>query len=325
MNALPGRACPLDYRYGAAAVAGAPTFEAETLYVVGGLYGNLAALDEIERMAADEAGPVTILFNGDFNWFNVGNAGFAEINRRVLAHRATAGNVEAELVRADAEAGCGCAYPASVDQATVERSNAIHARLCETALRHPGILARLAALPRLGRCRVGRATVGIVHGDAESLAGWDFDIAALDRHGVADALAAQFHAAAVDVFACSHTCLPVFRQVPSRHGPGLIANTGAAGMPNFRGARHGVITRVSQHPSPTRPLYGTRVADANVDALAVRYDHARFAAEFVADWPAGSPAHLSYWQRIADGPQHDIECAAPRLAGAFAGAACAST
>jgi hypothetical protein len=213
---MPGRICPLDYRYGPAAIATAPPFEAETLYVVGGLYGNLAALDEIERMAADEAGPVTIIFNGDFNWFNAGDAGFAEINRRVLAHRATAGNVEAELVRADAEAGCGCAYPASVDQAIVERSNAIHARLRETALRHPDILDLLAALPRVARCRVGRATVGIVHGDAESLAGWGFDVVALDRPGADDALAAQLRAAVVDVFACSHTCLPVFRLVRSR-------------------------------------------------------------------------------------------------------------
>lgn len=322
---MPGRTCPLDYRYGPAAIAAAPPFEAETLYVVGGLYGNLAALDEIERMAADEAAPVTIIFNGDFNWFNAGDAGFAEINRRVLAHHATVGNVEAELVRAEADTGCGCAYPASVDQAIVERSNAIHARLRETALRHPGILDRLAALPRVARCRVGRATVGIVHGDAESLAGWGFDVAALDRPGADDALAAQLRAAAADVFACSHTCLPVFRQVALEQGAGLIANNGAAGMPNFRGERAGVITRISRHPASKRPLYGTCVADAHVDALPVRYDHARFAADFLADWPAGSPAHLSYWQRIADGPQHDLARAAPRPAGTLAGTACATS
>jgi len=321
---MPGRACPLDYRYGPAAIAAAPAFEAETLYVVGGLYGNRAALDEIERMAACEPGQMTILFNGDFNWFNAGDGGFAEINRRVLAHRATAGNVEAELVRADTDAGCGCAYPETVDQAVVERSNAIHARLRETARRHPVIVDRLAALPRFARCRVGNATVGIVHGDAESLAGWGFDIAALDRPGAADTLAAQLRAAAVDVFACSHTCLPAFRELPLGRGIGLIANNGAAGMPNFRGACLGVITRISQHPASRRPLYGTRAAGTHVDALAVHYDGARFAADFLADWPAGSPAHLSYWPRIVDGPQHDIARAAPRLAGTPA-AACEPT
>jgi hypothetical protein len=38
----------LRYRYGPAALAHAPEQTAETLYVVGGLYGNLPALAAIE-------------------------------------------------------------------------------------------------------------------------------------------------------------------------------------------------------------------------------------------------------------------------------------
>lgn len=305
---IPGRACPLDYRYGAAALAAAPEFEAETLYVIGGLYGNLAALDEIERMAACEPGPVTLVFNGDFHWFDVGDARFAAIDERVLAHRATAGNVEAELVRDEPAAGCGCAYPDTVDQATVERSNAIHARLRATAAHHPDILARLTALPRFARCRVGQARIGLVHGDADSLAGWGFDVAALECEGAEERLVARFRAAAVDVFACSHTCLPVMRE---SRGGGVVANNGAAGMPNFDDGQYGVITRISKHASPLPTLYGTRAAEAHIDALAVHYDAARFAADFLADWPPGSPAHASYWSRIAHGTRYRIERARP--------------
>ena len=107
MNA-PGRFCPARYRYGAAALATAAEVRAETVYVVGGLYGNLPALDAIEAMAAAELGPVTLFFNGDFNWFDVAPGQFAALNRRVLAHRAIQGNVEAELGPDGGAAGyCG--------------------------------------------------------------------------------------------------------------------------------------------------------------------------------------------------------------------------
>lgn len=35
-----GRVCPVRYRYGPGAIAGAPERLAETVYVIGGLYGN---------------------------------------------------------------------------------------------------------------------------------------------------------------------------------------------------------------------------------------------------------------------------------------------
>lgn len=78
-----GRVCPTRYRYGAAAIAAAPEQNAETLHVIGGLYGNLPALDAIEAMAEAEPGPVALCFNGDFNWFNVDDAGFRAINQHI--------------------------------------------------------------------------------------------------------------------------------------------------------------------------------------------------------------------------------------------------
>ena len=295
-----GRVCPTRYHYGAAAIAGAPQSSARTLYVIGGLYGNLPALDALEAMAAAEAAPVSLCFNGDFNWFNVDDAGFREINQRVLRHTALLGNVEAELSEDFDDAGCGCAYPESVDAAVVERSNRIHAALKRTAARHPDLLKRLNKLAMALRWQVGDLRVGVVHGDAESLAGWRFDAARLDDPADDAWRAAVFDKAGVDVFASSHTCLPAMRSYDCR-GKWLIANNGAAGMPNFAGERCGLLTRISTHPARDA-LYGTRVAGTFVDTIAVRYDAAAWQARFLASWPEGSPAHQSYFRRIAHGP-----------------------
>lgn len=302
MSEQAGRSCPLRYRYGAEAIASLSAIEAETLYVVGGLYGNLPALDAIEALAALEAGPVTLVFNGDFNWFNVDDAGFADINRRVLAHHAIVGNVEAELgVDGDA-AGCGCAYPAHVDSAVVERSNRIHARLKETASHHSAVLERLAVLPMIACFQVGASRIGIVHGDAESLAGWRFDVAALNNPDNRPWIVDAFRRARVDMFACTHTCLPALCRFPLGETTGVVINNGAAGMPNFKDQRCGLLTRISVRPPTGEALYGETNGGVHIHALPIRYDHDAWQAAFLANWPEGSPAWLSYYQRIMHGP-----------------------
>ena len=307
VDALPGRSCPLRYRYAPAALAAAPEQTAETLYVIGGLYGNRPALAALLQLAAHESGPVRLCFNGDFNWFNVDDAGFVAINDFVLGHDACLGNVEAELLAEDDDAGCGCAYPESVDAGTVERSNQIHHHLKQSARRHPELLRRLAGLPMLRRYRIGDQAIGVVHGDAESLAGWRFDIAALDDPANRRWIETAFAAADVDIFASSHTCLPVLRGFDR----GWVANNGAAGMPNFAGRRQGVVTRIAVSPAPTSTLYGARLGALHIDALALDYDAATWERDFLANWPAESPAYLSYWYRIVDGPNHALNQAAP--------------
>ena len=175
----PGRSCPLHYRYPPSEFQRMPDFLAETIYVIGGLYGNLAALDEIERMAAREVVKPLLAFNGDFHWFDVCDSVFGEINSRVLPHFALRGNVETELNGSSGDAGCGCTYPEEVDEADVERSNRIMSRLAETARAFPADVQRLAKLPMHAIAEVGGQRIGIVHGDAESLAGWRFSHAAL--------------------------------------------------------------------------------------------------------------------------------------------------
>lgn len=302
---VPGRTCPLHYRYGAAAISSAPLREAETLYVIGGLYGNLPALDAVEALGASEQNPVTLCFNGDFNWFNVDASGFRSINERVLRHHAILGNVEAELHTEASSSGCGCAYPDEVDSHFVDRSNQIHALLKQTAQHHPDLLANIASLPMFARYHVGSVHVGVVHGDADSLAGWRFDTSLPNQMTQDDWLYKAFKLAEVDVFASTHTCLPVLRDYLSTEHK-VIINNGAAGMPNFVGTKYGLLTRISVHPSPHVPLYGVRLREVYIDSLPVYYDSATWQQEFLTNWPAGSPAWISYFSRINDGPNHPI-------------------
>lgn len=303
----PGRSCPLHYRYTPESLNRAADFSADTLYVIGGLYGNAAALRAIEELAAAEAVTPTLVFNGDFNWFNIDAAGYRAINETVLRHHALRGNVETELANDDDDAGCGCGYPDSVSDAEVERSNTILARLRETAKAFPELRTQLAALPMNRVAQVGKLRVAIVHGDCESLAGWSYDESALrDAPGITRA-AAHCEAARVNIIASSHTCLPVALTLDAGNGSAALFNNGAAGMPNFAGTSFGVMTRISTVPAQTpATLYGTVIDGIHIDALAVHYDQTAWQAAFSANWPDGSAAELSYGKRITNGPRYGL-------------------
>jgi hypothetical protein len=310
-----GRLCPADYRYPPSVFDRPPEFAADVLYVVGGLYGNLAALDRVERLADDEG--ATVVFNGDFHWFDAGPAWFAEIEQGIARHRAMRGNVETEVGRSgDVGAGCGCAYPASVAEDVVRRSNEILIELRKTARALPGAAQRLAALPMHLVADIGGLRVGIVHGDATALAGWSFAHDALDGPAAFAMLGAIRRAAQIDVFASTHTCLAVLRDVPLHAGLLTIINNGAAGMPNFSGSRFGLISRIATTPSPHPPLYGTVRDRVHIDAIPLGYDGEAFLGRFLARWPKGSAAHSSYFKRITAGPDYSVAQAAPRPAAA---------
>jgi hypothetical protein len=306
-----GRVCPFDYVYRPAALARAADFAADTLYAVGGLYGNHAALKAVAALAARERAAPQIVFNGDFHWFDANPAWFAEIEHGVRPYRALRGNVETELARgAYVGAGCGCAYPETVDDHVVQCSNYILAQL--RAATPQAARASLHDLPMHLVAQVGGLRVGIVHGDAGSLAGWRFAQEALDNRANRRWLETVRAGSTIDVFACTHTCLAVLRDLTLEAGRLTVVNNGAAGMPNFSGSRFGVITRIATSPSPQPPLYGLARDGVHIDALAVAYDHDAFSARFRERWPEGSPAHRSYCQRIADGPDYTLAQAAPR-------------
>ena len=295
IGSRPGRSCPMAYRYSPRVFDRDPEIVAETLYVVGGLYGNVEALEALHALVAREAGGASIVFNGDFHWFDIADRDFAAIEQGVSAHLALRGNVETEIAGEESGAGCGCAYPADVSDAVVSHSNEILGLLREAARRCGGARERLARLPMHLVARVGDARVGIVHGDAVSLAGWGF---ASDR--LADSahdrwIESMLHEAHVDVFASTHTCLPALR----RYQGGVIANNGAAGMPNFP-VRAGLVTRIGRRAfGGAAAMTGAEVAGACVEIVPLEYDHERWVRRFLAAWPDGSPAHASYFARIA--------------------------
>ena len=296
----PGRVCPVEYRYSPRVFDRPPEIVSDTIYVVGGLYGNVEALERILAMAQGEPRPVTLVFNGDFHWFDVDTADFERVTAAVLAHAALRGNVETEIANEESGAGCGCAYPVDVSDAEVTRSNEILARLRETARRFPALRERLRALPMHLVAQVGEARIGIVHGDARSLAGWGFAHDRLADPAHARWLESAFHDARMDVFASTHTCLPALRAFEC----GVVSNNGAAGMPNHAGTRFGLLTRVSRHAyRGFDRMRGLEHAGVHVDVLRIDYDHDRWAGRFLASWPESSPAHASYYRRIVEGPR----------------------
>jgi hypothetical protein len=235
MPAYPGagRVCPVGYRYS---------------YVVGGLYGNREALEEILAMAERErGGDVSLIFNGDFNWLDLRAEDLTDISETVFAHIATQGNVEAELATEDSDAGCGCAYPDYVDEGVVTRSNAIMLRLRRTVMAFPGLRRRLGNLPMTLCVEVGGERIAILHGDPESLAGWNFALEAMPPEGTTSVrrIHDYFRSAGSRVFACTHTGLPYVQCFVVDGRACLIINNGAAGIPNFRATHFGVLTRIS--------------------------------------------------------------------------------
>jgi hypothetical protein len=304
-----GRSCPIDYRYDPGIFRASATVQTDCLYVVGGLYGNSAALEKVLEIFDYEPQNKHLIFNGDFNWFNTSEDHFRWINETVLRYDAIRGNVETELGRQTAGkemADCGCAYPEWVSGETVERSNTIMWRLAQTAASFPKLQGELMRLPMHRRIDVGGLPLSIVHGDAQSLSGWGFAAERLADSEHLQQVQQWFNAAEVRLFACSHTCSPVFKEVVNRQGQRcLVANNGAAGMPNLPGLCAGLMTRIATTPYRSDlSIYSTKLDELFVNAIAIPYDGLRWKTEFLAQWPVGSPAYESYWRRI-DG---DVQC-----------------
>jgi hypothetical protein len=301
----PGRSCPLAYRYGAKALAGPAALQVDTLWIAGGLYGNREALETLLDLYEGEQGSKALAFNGDFHWFDVAHEDFMHVNGAVLRHHATRGNVETELAFPSPGTGCGCGYPDWVGDAEVGRSNRIIERLRAAAASSTEALRALAALPMHLVAEVGGERVGIVHGDADSLAGWGFSQETLGTKAGIDAARAAFAAAQARIFASSHTCLPVLQSVGDAC---VVVNNGAAGMPNFSGTRFGLATRISVRPS-AGALYGAHAGALEVEARPIRYDHDAWRKRFLASWPQGTDAHASYFPRIENGPGYELTSA----------------
>ncbi len=299
-----GRSCPLAYRYTPAdlcrQVSESP---ADVLYVIGGLYGNVLALDEIERMARAEERQgrrVQLVFNGDFNWFNASDELFRAINERVLEHTVSLGNVEYELANPSPGAGCGCAYPEFVDQGVVERSNRIIERLQGVASAHPDIRQRLGDLPRYRCLMFGGLNILVLHGDPESLAGWGLAHEAF-AEGNEAGLAEWFESSGADAMVCTHTCLPVLWSGLVAEQARVVVNNGSAGMGNLRNDPRGLITRIGASAPSVEPVATLERRGLHFSLMPVAFDRRAWLGRFDALWPTGSDAEVSYRNRLLNG------------------------
>jgi len=314
-----GRVCPIDYQLSADDFTQIATKSADVLYIAGGLYGNLFALDAIEQIIGQESEAPTLVLNGDYHWFDVANEWFTQVHERTAVFDLTRGNVETELSRGgNTDAGCGCAYPDAVPTADVDRSNKIMMELGRTAQRalNAQQLADIAALPVTARYSVGSAQIAITHGDDQSLSGWSFaqdQLAETWRTG----LAGRMLDANVQIFASSHTCLPVADTAITGSGDLLaVINNGSAGMANFDSNSDGLITRIAPvdaGPSPVAPLYSAQIGAVQISAIPVRFDLAAWLDLFQSVWPVGSSADVSYMDRIRKGPLFSLNDAARGL------------
>lgn len=292
----PGRSCPLDYHLPTETFAGATDFACDTLYVVGGLYGNQQALAALKQRLLREP-DARVVFNGDAHWFDCEPALFSCIEEQIAMHTLLRGNVETELGRSHKTGnGCGCAYPEEVAEQTVDWSNAIHQQLSNCVQQLPGMAAQLAKRPATALIDVAGQRVAISHGDEQSLAGWQCDREALRSAERQQQLAEWCASNRISVLATSHTCSPA--ALASEHW--AVINNGAAGMPNFNNGRYGLATRIASQPS-LAALYRAKVGALYIEAIPLNYDHHAFLADFDRQWPAGSPAALSYRARITQG------------------------
>jgi len=197
--------------------------------------------------------------------------------------------------------GCGCSYPDDVPIAVSVRADAIVSRLKQTAADSPH-QPDLHSLPTHLTITLADATIAIVHGDLTSLNGWSLSAPSMSSPTSAQTSAQMSHAA-LDIIACTHTCLAHLTHLED----GVVANNGSAGMSNFEDSTYGVITRLAVADEPVCEaveelvVYETVHKGVRVSGVKVEFDGQRFKEAFRRDWAAGSPGYEGYWDRIENG------------------------
>jgi predicted phosphodiesterase len=254
-------------------------------------------------LAKGEAVKPCIVYNGDMHWFDATREDFGMIEELAKDGLRLSGNVELELTRkVDIGVGCGCAYPPSVSNAAVSRSNQIHALLKDVVRDNEQLISLIAARPVTVIIEVSGSRVAVTHGDEKEVAGWGCSYEAMrerDRQGELGAWLLRHN---IKVLATTHTCSPVAVALSG----GAVINNGAAGLPNFRNRPYGLITRVSVTTHPDA-LYRASVGGLFIEAIPVKYSVDALLSWFDTIWPEGSPAAVSYRQRIIDGLDQDFE------------------
>ncbi|WAW14537.1 metallophosphoesterase [Peptostreptococcus equinus] len=301
---IPGRSCPLDYNIDQSLFAKKENdIICDTVYIVGGLYGNYQALEEIDKIVKSEKSDCIIIFNGDIHWFDKDYEDFVRIENFVRTHIPLLGNVESELIRdKDINVGCGCSYPGCVDDDVVKRSNIIHQEMKDMVDINSKIKDEIKKRQKICIVKVGDKRIAITHGDEKSLAGWECSRENLLDINRQNELISWFKDNDIDVIASTHTCAPVALKLENF----AVINNGASGMPNFKDKHYGIITRISKCKSE-KAIYSSKIDYIYIEALAVNYNINEFVDWFDNVWPNNSPASISYRERIIKGTADNIE------------------
>ena len=76
-------------------------------------------------------------------------------------------------------------------------------------------------------------------------------------------------------------------------------------MPNFSGDPVGLLTRIACTPCKAAlSRAGVVHRGLHVNAVAIAVDAAAVRQAFLAQWPVGTDAHASYFERIEAGPAY---------------------
>ena len=272
----------------------------DSVYVVGGLYGNFYALEALKNIIEPNA---LVVLNGDIHWFDANVEQFRRIEEGIKPYIALNGNVEVELAReVKSGAGCGCFYPETTAEMTITWAHEIHARLSTMVDAH--LQAYKEQFRKRSSCLglfVGGCKIAITHGDESSLAGWMCSKEALREPQRQASLDAWFEKNSVDVLATTHTCEAVLLSLKN----GVLINNGAAGLPNFQSPNSGMVTRISTTKAPKK-RYGVRHKNLYIDAIDLAYDAQAFMRDFQRVWVKDSAAFLSYWKRVSQGVKRPI-------------------
>lgn len=266
----------------------------EVIYIIGGLYGNLFSVESFNRMAKEEESAPLMIFNGDMHWFDVEYDDFMAVENNTRGIKLL-GNVEFELPTSPEKADCGCNYPPDVDEGTVARSNKIHSTMKEN-LMGKEILGELKQREKAAAITALGLTITITHGDEKSMSGWDCARDALQKEERRRELEGWLEENRVDILATTHTCLPAITAL----GNSVVSNNGSAGMANVRGKTYGLITRIAKTPHE-KAVATKRIKDVYVELVKVEFPLDKFVDFFDRRWPEGSPASVSYRDRIVGG------------------------
>ncbi|WP_028331073.1 hypothetical protein [Brachyspira alvinipulli] len=292
--------CPSDYYLSKSSFQNSLFIESPVIYIIGGLYGNIESLKEINNMTKAEK-DVLLVFNGDMHWFDIRAEDFQAVEDMSENSQKLLGNVERELFR-EGNMGCGCSYPSYVSDDIVNRSNIIHEKLkkvMDYLPQYKNILSKRnkdIVLEMMGQ------RIAVTHGDEKSLSGWECSAEYLEKEERQEELENWFIENNINILASTHTCFPAAVKLKN----GIVINNGAAGMPNFKGKIYGLITRISSFINKNA-IYRDKINNLYAEAVPVIYDNDKFLKWFDDVWPLESEASLSYRDRIVNGTEYGIE------------------